>query len=47
MHGRGELSRIARRRFLVEPQMLVQSPRFGVRVFQNILLKIAYSGRRP
>jgi hypothetical protein len=47
MHGGGRLSRIARRRFLVEPQMLVQSPHFGVRVFRNIWLKIAYSGRRP
>jgi hypothetical protein len=46
MHGGGELSRMARRRFFVEPRMLVRSPRFEVRVFQNILLKIAYLGRR-
>jgi hypothetical protein len=37
---------IARRRVLVEPRMLVRSPRFGVRVLQKILLMIAYSGRR-
>jgi hypothetical protein len=47
MHGGGLLSEIARRRVLVEPEMLVQSPHFGVRVLRKILLKIAYWGRRP
>jgi hypothetical protein len=33
MHRRCWPSNIAKRRFLVEPQMLVRSPHFGVRVF--------------
>jgi hypothetical protein len=40
MHGRGWLSNIAKRRFHVEPRMLVRSPHFGVRVFRKILLKM-------
>jgi hypothetical protein len=37
MHGGGELSRIARRRFLIEPRMLVRSTRFGVSVSEYIV----------
>jgi hypothetical protein len=37
MHGGGLLSRIARRRVLIEPRMVVRSPRFGVNVVENIV----------
>jgi hypothetical protein len=48
LHGEGtRSSSIARRRFLIVPQMLVQSLLLGVRVLRKMLLKMVYSGIKP